>query len=87
MGTRAIPSTEAQNNFGRILDDVVLNRTRYVITRRGAPQVVVLGLSDLVGLLQSGQRQRGRFGEMLCEMSPGYELGQSVDEVRRADES
>jgi hypothetical protein len=34
MSTKTIPSTEAQNNFGRILDDVVQNDARYIIQRR-----------------------------------------------------
>ncbi|RMG01397.1 MAG: type II toxin-antitoxin system Phd/YefM family antitoxin [Acidobacteria bacterium] len=56
MGTKIIPSTEAQNNFGCILDDVIQNDSRYVLKRRGLPQVMLLNLSDFERLLASNGR-------------------------------
>lgn len=40
-----IPSTEAQNRFGRVLDLVAKNSTVY-ITKHGEPQAVVLSIEQ-----------------------------------------
>jgi len=76
--TKTIPSTEAQNNFGRILDDVIQNGTRYVIKRRDTPQAVLLSLSDLERLLTANEIERKEIGNVIRELSPVYNLGETV---------
>jgi prevent-host-death family protein len=76
--TKTIPSTEAQNNFGRILDDAIQNGTRYVIKRRNTPQAVLLSLSDLERLLTANEIERKEIGNVIRELSPVYDLGETV---------
>lgn len=77
MAIKSIGSTEAQNNFGRVLDDVTLNNTRYVIRRRGAAQAVLLSVADLtriLGVREESQQMRS----VLRELRPIYALGQEM---------
>ena len=76
--TKTIPSTEAQNNFGRILDDVIQNGTRYVIKRRNTPQAILLSLSDLERLLTANEIERKEIRNVIRELSPVYDLGETV---------
>ena len=77
MAVKSISSTEAQNNFGRVLDDVALNHARYVVKRRGSPQAIVLSFDDFARLLQD-DGERGRMGLLLGELRPRYSLGEIV---------
>ncbi len=79
MATKAISSTKAQNNFGRILDDVVQNNTRYILKRRSSPQALLISLSDFQNLL-SNQSEQVKVENLIREMSPAYELGEPVRE-------
>jgi prevent-host-death family protein len=79
MTTKTIPSTEAQNNFGRILDDVIQNDSRYVIKRRNTPQAILLSLSDFERLLVANEGERRAIGKVLRELSPVYHFGETVD--------
>jgi len=76
--TKTIPSTEAQNNFGRILDDAIQNGTRYVIKRRNTPQAILLSLSDLERLLTANEIERKEIRNVIRELSPVYNLGETV---------
>lgn len=78
MTTKTIPSTEAQNNFGRILDDIVQNNTRYIIKRRNTSQAILLSLSDFERLLVAGEDERKVVGNVVRELSPVYDLGKTV---------
>lgn len=78
MATKTIASTEAQNNFGRVLDDVTRNQTRYVIERRGIPQSIILSFEDFIQLL-GNEEERRRLHSTLRELRPEYELGRVVD--------
>ncbi|HWQ16052.1 MAG TPA: type II toxin-antitoxin system Phd/YefM family antitoxin [Roseiflexaceae bacterium] len=80
MGTKLIASTEAQNNFGRVLDDVVQNGTRYIIRRRGASQAIILSIADFERIL-ADEGERRRLGKLLREISPAYSFGQVVEEA------
>lgn len=80
MATKRIASTEAQNNFGRILDDVVQNSTRYVIQRRNMSQAVLLSMGDLESILLAPESDRQELGKVIRELSPTYALGSSVQE-------
>jgi prevent-host-death family protein len=81
MSTKLIASTEAQNNFGRVLDDVVQNGTRYVIRRRNSSQAVILSLADFERILAADETDRHKFGELLRELRPGYSMGEAIDEA------
>jgi len=78
MATKSISSTQAQNNFGRVLDDVTHNRTRYIIERRGVPQAIVLSFEDFAQVL-GDESERKKIGAVLKEIRPEYRLGQVVD--------
>jgi len=79
MKTKTISSTDAQNNFGRILDDVVQNAARYVVQRRNHSQAVLLSLADFERLLASTENERIQVGKLIRELSPVYDLGESVE--------
>jgi PHD/YefM family antitoxin component YafN of YafNO toxin-antitoxin module len=80
MKTRLIASTEAQNNFGKMLDDAVQNGTRYVIRRRNASQVILLSITDLERLLRGDEAERKNVGRVLRELSSSYSIGEAVAE-------
>jgi prevent-host-death family protein len=77
MITKRISSTQAQNNFGQVLDDVTQNRTRYIIERRGVPQVVILSFDDFTHVLDD-ESERQQMDAILRELRPEYRLGQVV---------
>jgi prevent-host-death family protein len=78
MATKLIASTEAQNNFGRILDDVVQNGTRYVVQRRNTSQAIILSITEFESILAADHSARQKLGKLLRDLSPGYSLGESV---------
>jgi prevent-host-death family protein len=78
MSTKRISSTKAQNNFGRVLDDVTHHRTRYIVERRGTPQVIILSFDDLDALLHDEHAGR-QMRAVLRELRPAYQLGQVLD--------
>ncbi|MCG8349014.1 MAG: type II toxin-antitoxin system Phd/YefM family antitoxin [Chloroflexales bacterium] len=80
MGTKLIASTEAQNNFGRVLDDVVQNNTRYILRRRNISQAVILSVADFEEILNANETERTKLGKLLRELSPGYSFGETVEE-------
>ena len=80
MKTKLIASTEAQNNFGRILDDVVQNGTRYVIRRRNASQAILLSIGDLESLLAGDEIERNKLEKVIRELTPVYSIGESISE-------
>jgi PHD/YefM family antitoxin component YafN of YafNO toxin-antitoxin module len=78
LSIKSISSTEAQNNFGRVLDDVTLNHARYVVKRRGASQVIILSFDDFAHLLQD-DGERTRIGSVLRELRPRYTIGEVIE--------
>lgn len=80
MGTKLIASTEAQNNFGRVLDDVVQNGTRYIVRRRNTSHAIILSIADFESILAAGEPERAKFGKLLRELSPEYSIGEAVEE-------
>jgi len=80
VNTKTISSTQAQNNFGRILDDIIQNNTRYVVKRRTSPQVILLSVADFQALL-SNQSEQNKLGKIIRELSPEYHLGETVTEL------
>ena len=79
MKTRLVTSTEAQNNFGRVLDDVVQNGTRYFISRRNASQAILLSIADFENLLSGDEAERRKLEKVVKELSPSYSFGESVE--------
>jgi prevent-host-death family protein len=79
MATKSISSTSAQNNFGRILDDVIRNSSRYIIMRRNASQAVLLSLADFENLLTSTETERQEISQVIRELTPTYDLGQTIE--------
>jgi len=75
MATKSISSTKAQNNFGRVLDDITQNHTRYIVERRGIPQVVILSFDDFADILNN-EHEREQMYIVLRELRPKYQLGQ-----------
>lgn len=80
MRTKRIASTEAQNNFGKMLDDAVQNGTRYVIQRRNASQAILLSLADFESLLAGDGPKRKQLEKVIRELSPNYSVGESIEE-------
>jgi len=78
MATKSISSTQAQNNFGRVLDDVTHNHIRYIVERRGIPQVVILGFNDFTDVLND-EHEREQMHTVLREFGPKYQLGQVLE--------
>ena len=74
---RFIISTDAQNNFGRLLDDVSENHTRYVIKRFGHPKAVMISLDDFERLLES-ESEGPKVLKVIRENRPGYILGEAI---------
>lgn len=77
MITKSIASTQAQNNFGQVLDDLTRNRARYIIERRGIPQAVILSFEDFSTILNDAKERR-QMDSMIRELRPEYGLGQVV---------
>lgn len=80
MTTKLIASTEAQNNFGRVLDDVVQNGTKYVIRRRNTSQAIILSIADFERLLSADAAEKRKLEKLLREVSPVYSIGETVQE-------
>lgn len=78
MKAKTITSTEAQNNFGRVIDSVVQERTRYIIQRRNTPQAIIMSLPDLEQLLLNAS-ERDRMRTVIRELGPVYDLGKTLD--------
>ena len=76
--TRTIASTEAQNNFGKIIDSVVQDHVRYIIKRRNMSQAIILSLSDFKRLLLDAS-ERKKMDHVIRELSPVYNLGETID--------
>lgn len=79
MTTKTISSTDAQNNFGRVLDDVVQNSARYVVQRRNQSQAIFLSLAEFERLLSAADDERQEFGKVIRELVPVYNIGESVE--------
>lgn len=80
MKTKLVASTEAQNNFGRVLDDVVQNGTRYVIRRRNTSQAIILSIADFESILSANEIERKKLEKVIRELSPVYSIGKSIVE-------
>lgn len=78
MKTKLIASTEAQNNFGRVLDDVVQNSTRYIVRRRNISQAIIMSVADLERLLRGDETERKKLEKIIHETRPTYTIGDAI---------
>ncbi len=76
--TKSISSTEAQNKFGQVMNDVTQNQTRYIIERRGSPQAVILSFDDFSRILND-ELERQNVNAILKEIRPTYKLGRVIE--------
>lgn len=76
--TKFIISTEAQNHFGQLLDDVAANGTRYIVKRFSAPKAAIISLEDLETLL-AGESNGQTYLQVLQESRPTYSLGEPIE--------
>lgn len=83
MTTKLIASTEAQNNFGRVLDDVVQNRTRYIVRRRNTSQAIIMSVADLERLLLGDESERRKLERIIRETRPTYAIGDAIADEER----
>jgi prevent-host-death family protein len=84
MTTKSVSSTKAQNNFGRVLDDVTHNHTRYIVERRGVPQVVILSFDDFAHILND-EKERQQIDTVLKDLRPKYQIGKIVSSAPHSE--
>ena len=84
MTTKSISSTEAQNKFGQVMNDVTQNQTRYIIERRGNPQAVILSFDDFSRILND-EMERQNISAILKEVRPTYALGRVIEQDNTND--
>lgn len=82
--TKSISSTEAQNKFGQVLNDVTQNQTRYIIERRGSSQAVILSFADFSRILND-ELERRSVNALLQEVRPTYQLGRVIEHDNTKD--
>jgi prevent-host-death family protein len=75
--TRTITSTEAQNNFGRVIDSVMQDHVSYIVKRRNISRVIIMSLSDLRQLL-ANSTDREVMKKVIREVGPDYRLGENL---------
>lgn len=80
MKTKLIASTDAQNNFGRVLDDLVQNSTRYIVRRRNVAQVIILSVADLEKILSGDDVEHQKLGRIIQETRLAYSVGESLSD-------
>lgn len=76
--SKTIASTEVQNNFGLILNDVIHNNTRYIVKRHNLPQAIILSLTDFEQLL-TNQQEQGKMAQVVRELAPAYKIGETIE--------
>lgn len=55
---RTVSSSEAQNNFGALIQWAEENREEVVVEKRGKPAVAIIAYSEYENLLQLREKQR-----------------------------
>ena len=83
LAIKSVSSTQAQNNFGQVIDDVTQNHTRYIVERRGSPKAIILSFDDFARVLNDA-KERQEMGSILRELQPLYGVGQVVKLKTRA---
>lgn len=73
---RKLSSTQAQNNFGQVLDEIQNHRC-YIIERRGTPKAVTLSFSAFVRILTDA-KERHEIESIIKDFKPRSDLGQIV---------
>ena len=83
LAIKSVSSTQVQNNFGQVLDDVTQNHTRYIVERRGSPKAIILSFDDFARILDDAT-ERQEMGEIVKELRPAYEVGHIVSLKHKA---
>lgn len=83
MAIKSVSSTQAQNNFGQVIDDVIQTHTRYIVERRGTPKAVILSLDDFARILNDA-KERQEMGSIIRGLQPEYGVGQVMKLKTRA---
>jgi len=78
LAIKSVSSTQAQNNFGQVIDDVTQNHTRYIVERRGNPKAVIISFEDFARVLNDA-KERQEMGLIIKELQPEYGVGQVVN--------
>ena len=84
---KTVPAATARTQFGQLLDLVQSSRTRFVVSKNGAPAAVILGIEDYLehvvknpsalANLQAEARKRG------LDLLSMAEIDAEVDDVRK----
>ena len=77
MAIKSVSSTQVQNNFGQVLDDVTQNHTRYIVERRGSPKAIIVSFDDFERILDDA-KERLEMGSLVRELRPAYGVGHIV---------
>ncbi len=77
MATKTIGSTQAQNRFGEIMNDVTQNNIRYIIKRHNSSQAIILSLKDFKHICSNLGEQKTMLG-IISEVSKPYCLGEAI---------
>lgn len=74
MAIKSVSSTQAQNNFGQVLDDVTQNHTRYIVERHGSPKAIILSF-DAFSQILADATERKEMVAIVKELRPSYGVG------------
>lgn len=83
---KSISSTEVQNKFGHVMNDVTQNQTRYIVERRSTPQAVIISFDDFTRLLND-DLERQHMYQILSEVRPMYKLGRIINHSDSSSDS
>ncbi|MBA7486209.1 hypothetical protein ES707_21765 [subsurface metagenome] len=86
MTIKNIRSTEAQNNFGLIIRESTHNQTRYIVTRHGVPEAMIIGFDDILNLLSNSTECKS-LRATLVAIRPKFQIGAAIEEKIISDKS
>lgn len=69
-------STEAKNNFGQVLDDV-LNHNLFIVERHGTAKAIIMSLDDFTQILDDANECR-KISAIIKKMRPHSVVGRVV---------
>lgn len=81
---KSISSTEVQNKFGHVINDVTQNQTRYIVERHSTPQAVIISFDDFTQLLNDDLERQYMY-QILSEVRPMYKLGRVINSDSNSD--
>ena len=88
MSTQSINALTARTQFGEIMEKAGRDKTRFLVSRRGRPKVVILGVEDYMqnfikkpSFLVEIQKQAARAG---LDKMTAKEIDEEIKAARRA---